>query len=110
CGRGGGPGAPSPAAAGPAWRAIPASARLYYDNSGGIRDSLRVVIRDQAAFSAAWSQATSTQSAPPAPPTVDFNREMVLLVAAGRKTPEEQIRVDSLVTQRAPGGGPNTFF
>src|SRR5690606_33794202 len=68
------------------------------------------VIRDQAAFSAAWSQATSAQSAPPAPPAIDFSREMVLLVAAGRQTPEEQIRVDSVVVQRAPGGGPNTFY
>ena len=109
CGRGGAPGGPAPAAAGPAWRGLPDTARLYYDNSGGIRDSLRMVIRDQATLSEVWTQATSSQTAPPAAPTVDFGREMVLLVAAGRKTPEEQIRVDSLVVQRAAGGGPNTF-
>jgi hypothetical protein len=36
---------------------------------------------------------------------------MLLLVGAGRKTPEEQIRVDSVAVQRAGGGGrAETFF
>src|SRR5690606_5735158 len=113
CGRGGAAGgftAMTPAA--PAWSAIPSTARLYYDNSGGIRDSLRIVVRDDATLRIVWSQATSSQTSPPPAPVVDFDREMLLLVAAGRKTPEEQIRVDSLAVQRAPGDGarPETLF
>lgn len=112
CRRGGTPGAlatVSPAA--PAWSAIPSTARMYYDNSGGIRDSLRIVVRDDATLRIVWSQATSGQTTPPPAPTIDFNREMLLLVAAGRKTPEEQIRVDSVAIQRAAGGArQETFF
>jgi hypothetical protein len=111
CGRGGGGGAPAAGspAPGPSWRGLASAARLYYDNSGGIRDSLRVVIRDPATLNAVWSQATSGQTTPPPAPAVDFGREMLLLVSAGRKTPEEQIRVDSVVVQRLQGG-PQTFY
>jgi hypothetical protein len=90
CGRG------APAA----WSPVPESSRVYYDNSGGIQDSLRTVVRDAATLATVWRQATSRQSAPPAQPAVDFDREMLLLVAAGRKTPEDQIRVDSVAVRR----------
>jgi hypothetical protein len=73
---------------------------IYYDTGGGIRDSMRVVITDQATYAQRWQQATSAQPSPPPAPAIDFNREMVILVAAGRKTPEDQIHVDSLFTRR----------
>lgn len=106
CGGGGGAGGavtsgPTPAAF--AWEPVPAASRLYYDNSGGVRDSLRVVVRDAGTLGVIWAQATSGQSSPPPPPAVDFDREMILLVAAGRKTAEEQIRVDSLAVQNLRG-------
>lgn len=92
CGRGGaGPQAPPPPTP------MPPPVQLYYDNAGGIRDSLRVVIRDGAALADYWKQATSTQTAPPPTPQLDFGREMVILVAAGRMTPDDQIHVDSLL-------------
>ena len=50
--------------------------------------------------SGAWAQATSTQPAPPPLPTVDFEREMVLVVGAGRMTPGDQIHVDSAGVRR----------
>lgn len=73
--------------------------RLYYDNSGGYPDSLRMVVRDQATFENVWSQATSRQPSPPPIPTIDFGESMVVLVAAGRMTPEDQIRVDSVAVR-----------
>lgn len=58
---------------------------MYYDNSGGIADSLRLVLRDEAALHEIWRQATSRQAAPPPPPEIDFSRDMVI-VAADRKS------------------------
>jgi hypothetical protein len=79
---------------------MPPPASLYSDNGGGIRDSVRVIVRSSAELADYWRRATSTLPAPPAVPAVDFNREMVILVAAGRKTPDDQIRVDTLYVAR----------
>lgn len=72
------------------------SDRLYYDTTGGIADSVRTVVRTTEAFVEVWSQATSRQSDPPAAPAIDFADRMVVVVGAGRMTPEDQIRVDSV--------------
>lgn len=92
CRRGG---ALAPAAAPPA-APVAATALLYYDNSGGIQDSLRRVVRDAEEFRQIWRQATSTQSSPPEQPSVDFGRAMLLVVSGGRMTPEDMVRVDSV--------------
>lgn len=93
CGRGKPPAAPPPPTP------MPPPQQLYYDNGGGIRDSTRMVIRDAQTFSAQWARATGSQTSPPPIPTIDFSRQMVILVAAGRKTPEDQIHVDSLLVR-----------
>ncbi len=90
------------AAAPPPAEPVPTAARIYYDNGGGIQDSVRMVVRDQAALRSVWQQATSQQSAPPPVPTIDFDHEMVLVVAAGRMTPDDQIHVDSVAVRRVP--------
>lgn len=74
---------------------LASTARLYYDNGGGISDSIRIVVRAPDAWNEVWERATSRQAAPPARPDVDFENEMVVVVGAGRMTPEDQIRVDS---------------
>jgi hypothetical protein len=100
CRRGGAP--PPPAAPPPpTWTAATAQ-RLYYDNAGGIQDSLRLVIRDSEQLRSVWTRATSRQVAPPPVPTVDFEQEMLLVVAAGRRSAEDQIRVDSVGVRREP--------
>lgn len=99
--RGGSP--PVAAAPQPAAPLAP-TALLYYDNSGGIRDSVRMVVRDQERFRQIWRQATSTQSAPPAIPAVDFERAMLLVIGAGRMTPEDAVRVDSVSVREETGG------
>lgn len=88
-------GAPPPVIA-PTFATLPETALIYYDNSGGIQDSLRLVIREPAEFGEIWERATSTQSSPPPLPPVDFEREMVVVAAAGRMTPADLIRVDSV--------------
>ena len=72
---------------------------LYNDAGGGLRDSLRVVVRDQAALTRLWQDATSSQPSPPSVPSVSFDREMVLVVAAGKMKSQDEIRVDSLVVR-----------
>jgi hypothetical protein len=79
---------------------FPAPTRIYYDNSGGIADSVRLVVKDAAEFERVWRQATSRQTSPPPAPAIDFTREMVIVVGAGQLTPEDQIAVDSVGTTR----------
>jgi hypothetical protein len=79
---------------------MPPPVVLYSDNSGGIQDSTRVVIRDDSTFARYWQQATSKQMDPPGRPSLDFDREMAILVAAGRMTPNDQIHVDSLLVRK----------
>ncbi len=100
CGRKAPPAAPAPI------QALTPMARLYYDNSGGIQDSLRDVVRTADALAAVWQRATAGQATPPPVPTVDFAREMVLVAAAGRMTPDDQIQVDSVAVrkERTPDG------
>ncbi len=102
CGRGS-TSAPSPALPPPppAAEPYPVPQRLYYDNGGGVQDSLRVVLREEGTFRMRWEQATSRQAVPPPPPQVDFSREMVVLVSAGRMTTEDQIQVDSATVVQA---------
>ncbi len=76
------------------------TARVYYDDGPAFRDSVRIVVRDGAAWRTVWAQATSAQPAPPPLPAVDFEREMVLVVGAGKMTPGDQIHVDSAGVRR----------
>ena len=93
--------APTPTPAATPATPMPPPAPMYADNGGGIRDSVRVILRSTEELADYWSRATSTQSSPPAvPDDVDFRREMVIVVAAGRMTPEDQIHVDSLLVRR----------
>jgi hypothetical protein len=94
-----------PAPAAPAWTPVAPLVRLYYDNAGGIQDSLRLIVRDPEALRSVWRQATSRQTEPPPLPEVNFEREMVLVVAAGRRGLEDQIQIDSIGIQRTATGG-----
>ena len=100
--RGGGA---APAAAAAAWTALPSTAMVYYDNSGGIQDSVRMIVREGTALRDVWRQATSSQSSPPPMPEIDFAREMVLVVGAGRMTPDDMVQVDSVVVRTEPVAG-----
>lgn len=61
-----------------------------------LRQPERLVIRDQAAWAAAWSSLWPAFAPIPAPPNVDFSREMIVFVALGeRPTGGYTILVDS---------------
>ncbi len=94
CRRGGPPPTATPPTA-PAWTLLPTE-RVYYDNTGGIRDSVRLVVSDEEMLRQVWRRATAGQADPPPLPQVDFRREMLLVVGAGRMTPEDQIQIDSV--------------
>lgn len=91
---GGGP-PPPPAPAVP----VLSTNRVLYSDQTGFRDSLRSVIRDPSSWVTAWQRATANEPAPPSLPTIDFTREMVIIVAAGRMNPGDAIRVDSVGVQ-----------
>jgi hypothetical protein len=68
---------------------------MFSDNSGGILDSMRVVIRDAEELRDYWELATAGREHPPSIPRPDFRNEMLVLVSAGRMTIEDRIRVES---------------
>ena len=70
--------------------------RVYYDDGPAFRDSVRMVVEDSATWKRVWARATSTQPSPPPRPEVDFPSEVLLVVAAGRMAPGDQIHVDSV--------------
>lgn len=79
------------------------AARLYYDDAGAFPDSARLIIRDAESLQDIWTRAASGQASVPPLPAVDWSRQMVVLVSAGRMQPGDQIRVDSVGTR---GGRP----
>lgn len=92
---GGGRPPPPPAPAVP----VLSTNRVLYSDLTGFRDSLRTVIREPTGWQQAWQRATSSEPAPPPLPLIDFTREMVIIVAAGRMNPGDAIRVDSVGVQ-----------
>jgi hypothetical protein len=80
---------------------LPDSAQVYYDNGLAFADSARLVVRDSAAWRAIWQRATRPQASPPPMPDIDFNREMVVVAAAGRMKPGDVIHVDSIGVYRS---------
>jgi hypothetical protein len=98
CGRRGS--APAAEAPPPPPAPFPPPTRVYYDNGGGIQDSLRIVIKRPDEFAAIWQRATSRQSDPPPPPAIDFGNEMVIVAGAGRMRADDQIAVDSVYRTR----------
>jgi hypothetical protein len=54
--------------------------------SSGITDSTRVVIRDAETWRATWDRVWSRQTPAPPLPTIDFSREMVVVVGLGTRS------------------------
>ena len=88
--------APAPAAR---MVAVELGARVYRSDAGGVSDSVRMVVRDAAAWTALWRRVTANESSPPTMPEVDFTRDMLLVAGAGRMSPGDEIRVDSVSVQ-----------
>jgi hypothetical protein len=54
----------------------------------GIPDSTRLVVRDTLAWLSTWRQINRPFLPPPAPPAIDFTREMVVVAALGNRPSE----------------------
>jgi hypothetical protein len=105
CGRHSAP--PPPVAPGRRAEAVQDADRLYRDDRTAL-DSVRVVISDPESLKLWWGRATADTPEPrPTVPTVDFTKNNVLLVAAGRRNAGDRIRVDSVgfEIRPEPGGG-----
>lgn len=74
---------------------LASDAQLYYDDRGGITDSTRIVVRNEDEWADGWERATSRRTEAPPRPEIDFDRHMVLVVAAGRMRPGDGVQVDS---------------
>ena len=83
-------GGPPPA---PVVAPVPETSRLYYDDSPAFQDSLRLVVRDESRFAQVWSDITGGGVDRP---VVDFENELVLVVASGPMNLEDQIHVESV--------------
>lgn len=65
-----------------------------------------MVVRERGRWDEVWARATSQREDPPPPPAVNFEDEMVLVVAGGQMSPGDRIRVDSVGFEvvRTPDG------
>jgi hypothetical protein len=59
---------------------------LPFLQNSGLRDSLRTVIRDQAAFAELWARMYAPYGERPPVPDVDFDREMIVAAALGTRS------------------------
>lgn len=89
-------GAPPPPPPAPVASPVPETSRLFYDDSPAFQDSVRLVIRDPTRFAQVWQEVTAGVVDRP---VIDFESELVLVVATGQMTPEDQIRVESVVVR-----------
>jgi hypothetical protein len=53
--------------------------------TSGLTESRRLVIRDQVSYFKLWTEHAVNLGRPALPPTVDFNQEMVVVVALGNQ-------------------------
>ena len=54
-----------------------------FTSSSGFDQPARLVVRDEATWQAVWAQVFARQRPVPSIPTVDFSREMIVVVAQG---------------------------
>jgi hypothetical protein len=58
---------------------------LYAADISGLTDSTRQVVRIDSTFESVWEDVAGSTMPPPELPTVDFQRDMVLVVALGEQ-------------------------
>ncbi len=87
---------------------VDSTATLFHASQSGYDEPGTLVIRDRAAWEAAWARLHRGGGAPPAP-AVDFGRDMVLVAALGaRPTGGWDVAIDR-VTPDASGGATVTY-
>jgi hypothetical protein len=51
----------------------------------GIREPLQIVVRSQTEWDTLWKRHVSTETNPPPPPAIDFNKQIIIGVFLGEK-------------------------
>jgi hypothetical protein len=82
------------------FRPVAPEAVVYQDDAGGLQDSTFAAVTDALDWEHQWERVTSTNPSPPQRPSVDFDREMLLIAAAGRMKAGDRIHVDSVGVQK----------
>jgi hypothetical protein len=108
---------PEPASGAPAGEEVGVLRAFPPSPSGGYATASQEVLRDPAAWAAAWKRANAHQAPVPAAPAVDFGKEMVALAALGERPSAGfgieivgarreggSLRILYSVTEPAPGG------
>jgi hypothetical protein len=76
------------------------SAHVYHEDSGGIADSLRLVIGDSASFTEFWNRLVRTKQPNRLPPVIDFGKHSVIVAALGaRGASGPRISIDTVRVQ-----------
>lgn len=70
--------------------------QIYYSDESRLTEVTEMVIRDADTWWQMWGQITSGESAPPA---VDFESKMLVLISGGRMNPGDRIQIDRLETR-----------
>jgi hypothetical protein len=67
-------------------------------------ETVREVIRDQAAWAAMWAKLREGSALPETPPAVDFSRDMVIVAAMQTQSCVSRVTVRSAIPAIASGG------
>ena len=66
--------------------AMPVSFQTVAKGSrSGIDEAAQIVVRNQAGWASLWQKHSSVDANPPAPPAIDFSKELVAAVFLGQK-------------------------
>jgi hypothetical protein len=87
-----------------------------FDTNSGLGDSTRLVVHDTSSWRALWQRINAPFFPQPALPSVDFDREMIVVAALGAKptggydimiegAAEDSATVEISVLQSSPGTG-----
>jgi hypothetical protein len=93
-------------------RATPGS----FDDNSGLVDSVRAVVRDSAAWHSLWAEINRPFIPPPALPSIDFDRDIIVVAALGARptggygimiegATEDSSGIEVSVVQSSPGHG-----
>jgi len=86
----------TPAAARP-----PELAVVPHRSNSGLTERERIVVRDQRSWAALWTRIVGSYRPAPAPPAVDFDDEMIIVVSMGtRPTGGYAIYIDGVTALR----------
>lgn len=69
----------------------PVTQILYTDNEADFVEASATIVRTQAAYVEMWARSGARRAAPP----VDFDRDMLVVLAAGRSSPGDSIQIQT---------------